>query len=283
MSDPQDIKHTSSAPGSAEVSRLGPDLSKRFNTAEVRDALSDAIRTIVLPRMLERRRAAEGGVISNDDIATLLACATAADPTPSEALLESIRQRGATREAVLLDLFAPVALRLARSGSGNGLTFADAALGSGRLRGLMRSGRMPDAPARPAGNIGSVFITGTPGDAHALEAAIISDLLQSAGWATEVWSGGSADGLIRAILAFRPDLLCLTIVGTESPSHLRHFAKSLRRDTGRRLLGVVLGGKPNARTAASALGVDAVASDPRRAAAMARSLKSRGSAAAHFY
>jgi methanogenic corrinoid protein MtbC1 len=275
MSDPRDIEHMSTAPGFAEVSRLGPDVSKRFNPAEVRDALSDAIRTIVLPRMLERRRALEGGVISNDDIAALLACATAADPTPSEALLDSVRQRGATREAVLLDLISPVAQRLARSASADGLTFADAALGIGRLQALMRSGRMPVAIARPDAGAGSIFVAGTADDPHALRAEIVGDLLRSAGWRTEVWSGGDTDGLIRAILAMQPDLLCLAIGGSDPLARVRELAGRLRRDTGRRLFGVLLGRTPNVRTAASALGVDALAGDARQAAAMAHGLLPR--------
>lgn len=163
MSRDQDTNLTRPAPGSAEASRLALAASHRFTPSgtgtmqpQLRDALSDAIRSIVLPRMLERRRALAAGnatdrhgdyesrPIRDSDVAALLACVIAADPAPAMAVLESVKRRTANRDMILRELMAPVARGLYRLKREHRLTHADLTLGMGRLRSLVRSGAMPD-------------------------------------------------------------------------------------------------------------------------------------------
>jgi MerR family transcriptional regulator, light-induced transcriptional regulator len=216
MSGDHDIKHFSMPPGSAEVSRLGSIVSNRFDSAGMRDALSDAIRTIVLPRMLERRRVLASGLghdhdgVTAHDVATLLACVTAADPAPSEKVLEALRTRTISRAAILIDLFVPVAQQLVALRDETGTTFADVTLGLSRLRSLIRSDHMQEPPG-PAGPHGRILITCARKDQHILWSAIVEDLFRSAGWDATILSESDPEALVSASHDVSADVIALVL------------------------------------------------------------------------
>jgi MerR family transcriptional regulator, light-induced transcriptional regulator len=274
MSDRQDIKNTSTYPGSAEASRLGPDFSKRFNPAQIRDALADAIHSIVLPRLLEQRRTAARTAaraeIARKDVAALLDCVAASDPGPAKALVEALKLRRASREAVLLDLFAPVAERLGDCWQHDEMTFADVMLGVGRLSALIQSDVMPAPPAPIPGLRGAILVASMPGDQHTFGATIIEDILRSAGWDVLTWSGSDAGSLVRSAMAAPVDIIGISVSDAASLPALRSLAGRLKLATGNRLAGIA-----RSKAAPGSLGVDSVLRDARKAVATVRGLLKR--------
>jgi MerR family transcriptional regulator, light-induced transcriptional regulator len=282
MSGEQDIKHTLRTPGPAEVSRLGPAYPNRFDANQMRDTLSDAIRTIVLPRLIEKRqtetlRRAATTTIRVSDTTDLLALATTPDPAPAEALISRLKLQGASREAILLDLIAPVARRLGELWREDRLTFADVTLGIGRLRALIRSNSMPDSGSPRPAIQGRILVASAPGEHHTLAAAIVTDLFRTAGWDAESWSGMDPEQLVRVARQAPAEVIGISIAHAAALPGLRALSAKLRLATGRRLVGIIAGGGALADTSLSAenLGVDIIVRDAREAVTAAGSLLHR--------
>lgn len=281
MSREQDIKLAGTAPGSAEVSRLGSEASNRLDAVQMRDALSDAIRTLVLPRLLERRHlgtdpAARSRPIRGADLLTLRRLATISDPGPAEALIRLLRRRGASREAILLDLIAPTERRLGDLWRRGRLTFADMTLGIGLLRGLMRSDCMPQTERQHVATGACVLVASLPGEQLTLGTAIIADLFGTAGWSTITWSGGDAAELLRIAAASPVDIVAMTIGDAGALSGLRQLAGRLRMTTGQRLACILIGGEAleGLSCTAADLGIDILVTDAHEAVAAADALLS---------
>jgi hypothetical protein len=214
----------------------------------MRDALSDAIRTIVLPRMLHQRQTRQASQQVNQAggpeamalahaIAQLRACVTAADPTPSEAVLAALKQNGTPRQQVLLDVFVPVARDLMAPGRGDVLTFADRTLGFGRLRSLIRSDAMPEPP--PAmGRHGRILIMHGQ-EHHIFWPAVVEDLFRSAGWDTTISAETHLPEMARASHDMLADVIALVVPDARSLPDLTAAARVLDIKGHGRVLAIV--------------------------------------------
>jgi MerR family transcriptional regulator, light-induced transcriptional regulator len=276
MSGGRDTKITQAAPGSAEVSRLASIGSNRFSAAQgsstfdVHDALSNAIRTILLPRMIAAHRK-DAAAIGETDVELLLSHVTTADPALAEGLLTAVRQRGVSRADVLLDLFAVVARRLGDRWRRDECTFAEATLAAGRLRRLIRSEGMP-APPPVVEGAGRVLIASFPSDQHALDAAIAEDVFRSSGWTIAAWSGTDAAALDIVATTGAFDIMAMSVGDAEQRDRLPSLAARLRRASPARLIGIMTGGRAGLPGDLGRLGLDAVIRDLREADSVARAL-----------
>jgi MerR family transcriptional regulator, light-induced transcriptional regulator len=290
MSGDGDTNHTFNRPGSAEASRLAAGRAGRFGgrtvaarpARDMRDALSEAIRSIVLPRLLAARGAGgrtpreSGPAIGEHDIADLLSHVTSPDESIAEAALSALRARAVTRETVLLDLFTPAARRLGDQWLRDQCSFADVMLGIGRLKRLMRSDAMPKASHRRGAVTGRVLIASLPGDQHTLGAAIMEDLFASAGWDTLGWVGDDAGSLETIAAVAKVDIIGISISEHRTLQDLKPLTARLRQVMERRLVGILAGGRAfdQAAGAAADYGVDAIVRNARRAIATAEAVMS---------
>jgi MerR family transcriptional regulator, light-induced transcriptional regulator len=247
---------------------------------DMRDALSDAIRNIVLPRLIAARKAncqtlAGGGpAIAGQDVAALLSHVTTADHSLSEAMLSVLRLRGVPREDILLDLFQPVAQRLGDMWLGDQCSFADVTLGVGRLQRLMRSDAMPASRRARSARPGRVLVAAFPGDQHTFGAAMIDDLFRSAGWDTVSWSGDLTANL-EVIASSAPfDVIGISISDGGMTDGLKPLAERLRKAASRHLVGILAGGRAFQKSsgAPADYGVDAIVRDARTAVPTALTL-----------
>jgi MerR family transcriptional regulator, light-induced transcriptional regulator len=291
MSADRDANQGRIFPGLDEVLPAGLKSSHRFksrsfgraDSQDIRGALSEAIRSIVLPRLVAARRAndmalaLDGSAVTERDVAALLSHVATADHNLAEAMLTVLALRGVSRADVLLELFQPVARRLGESWLDDDCTFADVTLGVGRLQRLMRSDAMPTPPRIAAAGGGRILVACLPGEQHTLGAAIVEDFFRSAGWDTVSWSGKDEATLEVVARAAPFDLIAISISDPHAVVDLAPIAGRLRRASSRSLAGILAGGRGVERGATAAeLGVDAVVHDARAAVPAARSLLRTG-------
>jgi MerR family transcriptional regulator, light-induced transcriptional regulator len=290
MSGDRDTEHAHEPPGAAEASRLASIRSNRFDAAashpwpagDMRDVLSDAIRSIVLPRLIAAHSASGrplpgGEGVTEQDIAGLLTHVTTADHSLAEAMLAVLRLRGVRREDILLDLFEPVARRLGEQWLSDQCSFADVTLGVGRLQRLIRSDSMPAPGPDAPGRAGRILIASLPGEQHTLGVAIIDDIFRSAGWDTVEWTGREAADL-EVVAASAPfDIVGVSIGDPRALHRLKPLTGRLRKVASRNLFGILAGGSAFRGPAdyPAAYGVDAIVRDARTAVAAARALLER--------
>ncbi len=237
----------------------------------MREALSEAIRSVVLPRLVAAHqvevRSASPAVVTQRDVAALLSHVASPDDSIAEATLQVLRLRGVSREDVLLDLFQVVAQKLGDRWLQDQCSFADVTLGVGRLKRLMRSPAMPQARLRARKTSGRVLFASHPGDQHTFGAAIVEDLFVTAGWNTIAWSGGSAAELEALVAGAEIDVIGISIGEQGMLRSLKPLALRLRRVAALRLVGIIAGGRAfeSAFADAETYGVDAIVRDARRA------------------
>ncbi len=280
MSGERDIKTAPAAPGSAEVPTLAPIGLNRFNAghhssrADVRDALSNAIRMIVLPRILAaHKRDAGRRAIGEADVDLLLSHVATPDPALAEGLLTALGQRGVGRADILLDLLGVAARRLVDRWRRGACTFADMTLAIARLRRLIRSESLPPPPAAPKCG-GRILIVAQPGAQDGIDAAIVEDLFRSAGWDAFSWSGSTIAALERISTTAAVDIVAITISDPDRLDALPPLTRRLRSMSSPRLVGIITDGQAVAGHPAhpGSLGLDAVMRDARLAEPAARAM-----------
>lgn len=185
-------------PGKAEAHRPATQKSNRFNglihagdgaPIGMRDALSEAIRSIILPRLVAACHAMDiglahaGSTVTESDIATMTAHVLTPDDTVPEAMLTLLGLRGVSRSDVLIDLLQEVAQRLVSMRSEERCSGAETTLALGRLERLAQSKSLPAASAKDSKAISrKVIVANLPGETTALAALILQDHFQYAGW-----------------------------------------------------------------------------------------------------
>jgi MerR family transcriptional regulator, light-induced transcriptional regulator len=251
----------------------------------MRDALSQAIRNIVLPRLVAARQAKGqaafqlGTQVTGRDVSAFLSHVMTADHSLASAMLTVLTLRGVSREDVLLELFQPVARRLGDMWRNDDCSFADVTLAVGRLQRLMRSDAMPKARATTDTIGGRVLIACMPGEQHTFGAAIVEDFFLSAGWETVLWSGADRATLEVVARSAAFDVVGISIGDPGNLIALKPLATALRAGAAPRVIGVLAGGHALPATAnAAELGVDAIVHDARAALPTAQTLLGRAKA-----
>jgi methanogenic corrinoid protein MtbC1 len=287
MSGERDTKHVVKAPGPAEALPFGPTSSKGLVSAfpdrdaarEIRGALSEAIRSIVLPRLIAARRANDvtlamhGRAVTDQDVTALLSHVTTADHSLSEAMLQVLKLRGVSREDVLLELFQPVARRLGERWASDECSFADVTLAVGRLQRLIRSDSMPEARRSAGCSRGRILIASLPGEQHTFGAAVVDDFFRCSGWDTVIWQGPD-QAILEIVAKSAPfDVVGLSIAREDRLDSIKPLARTLRAACSRHLVGILVGGNAlEGKATAEEFGVDAIVTDARSAVEAAEAL-----------
>jgi hypothetical protein len=166
----------------------------------MRDALSEAIRSVILPRLVAARRARdiglahEGDRITEHDVATMLADVLTPDQSVAESMLTLLKLRSVPRSEVLLSLLPAVERRLRSMRAQDRFSDAEFKLALGRLERLVRSKAMPPAPEPGPRAAGTVLVITFEELRSPLAALVLIDMFRSAGWKTiEASAGGRQD------------------------------------------------------------------------------------------
>ena len=164
-----------------------PGLSERRHQAPIR--LSRTIETEIIPRlMLAHQGASQDRAhpappeIAPADVTDFTLTVLERDLEVALAVVEGIRARGHTTEAVFLHLLAPTARLLGDMWRDDLCTFTDVTIGLSRLQQVLRelsSGFENEARPDPRGRI---LLAAVPGEQHSFGVSMLESFFRRAGW-----------------------------------------------------------------------------------------------------
>ncbi len=237
------------------------------------------VRTIeseIVPRLVLARRASTAPEIVNArnarapdvaDVEELVRLLLAHDTAVASAYVDAVRHRGASLDAICLQLLAPAARELGLRWEQDECDFMQVTVGLCRLHQLLRE-LSPEfrsdevvAPER------RILLAPIPGDQHTFGIALVAQFLCRAGW--DVWHEfPSADTDILEVLRQNSFAVVGLSVGNDTRlDDVTDIIGKIRRTSRNRAVGVMVGGpllvkKPEI---AALVGADATATDGREA------------------
>ena len=278
----------------AENARSGPPRSARprlglvppGNEADRRLArIARTVELEVVPRLVLARRAvadhpavapAGGHAPSAADIVELTGLALAHDTGAAVAtFVDSLRSRGATMQALYLDLLAPTARRLGELWVADLCHFADVTLAVCRLQKVVHDlGPAFRRETRVRENGRRALLVPVPQEQHSFGLLMVADFFRRAGW--EV-SGGPLEARGDLVAAVRDEWFAVVGLSVGSERQLDTAAagvRAVRRASRNRSVGVMVGGPVFVEHPefVALVGADATAADGQEAVRHAQGL-----------
>jgi hypothetical protein len=216
-----------------------------------RAALNRVIESEVIPRLLAAHR-----VASNDDgrpearVDRLVTPKTLAwrilldEPKAHVVLCQSLLSGGHSPEAIYRDLLAPTASLMGDLWRTDELSFADATIGLGRLRTLVRElGWTTPYNGDDRLTPRSALFAPGPGEQLTFGFYLIEESFRWAGWRTLSEATSTTDGLVEAVQRRWFDLACLSLNRPEEVESTALAIAALRRASRNSDLFVLINGR----------------------------------------
>lgn len=211
------------------------------------------------------------------DVAELVRLLLAHDVGVSSAYVETVRQRGASLEAICLGLLAPAARKLGEMWEEDECNFMQVTVGLCRLHQLLRElspefhTDLDDGKASRR-----ILLAPCPGEQHTFGVSVVAQFLRRAGW--DVWHEFPAthEEMLRVFCQHRFAVVGLSIASEGRVDALKTTIRAIRQASRNRAVGILVGGpilviKPEL---AEALGADAMALDGPQAVVKAEQISS---------
>jgi methanogenic corrinoid protein MtbC1 len=258
----------------------GP-VSAQAGLATLARALDDE----VIPRLVLSRRAASpcapeeehaaASRIGRQDVLDFARVVLDSDPGAAAEHVAAILARGATLEAVFLDLLGPTARCLGDMWNEDLCDFTQVTVGLWRLQRIVRDLSPAFAHlAEPHDHARRALLVPVHGEQHTFGLFMVAEFFRRAGW--DVWAGpvASAAELLDLV---RNEWYAVVGISVSSQVRLEGLAAtihSVRRASRNRGVGVMVGGQPflERPELAALVGADASAVDGRQATLQAESL-----------
>lgn len=256
--------------------------------------LAEAIECALVPRLLNAHGAGSGvtarmpdAMLTAEVDAFIILLLADGEEHGETGALARLQARGATVEALCLDLLAPAARRLGEMWEDDVCDFATVTLGLSRLHRALHELHPVCAPGRmslPVHPLRVAVLAAAPGEQHVFGIAMVGEFLRSAGW--EVHDAiGLPQGELAALV--RHHWFAVAALSTSRESGLEALAgtvRALRAASCHRAIGVLVGGRifTEQPGAVTRVGADATASDARSAIAQAERLLARADSTARF-
>lgn len=242
-------------------------------------SLTSLIEAQIIPRLIVAHPAAQ--VMADDaiDLADeVLTFAPLALHVEADALIEHVEtylDRGATIEALLVDLLAPAARRLGEYWEEDRCDFVDVTMGLWRLQEVVHElaarGPIDRGQAAPCAR---ALFAAMPGDQHSFGALVVEEMFARGGWATDRMGDTSVSDLLDRVGGEWFDVIGLTVSCDSHTAALPSAIVALRNVSRNPRIVVMVGGRVFAENPrlASDVGADGTARDARSAVKMAQDL-----------
>ena len=236
--------------GLSQVSAKSP-----AECADSEESVARLMRTIegeIVPRLVLARRAATttaaaeagtGARPDDADVMELVRLLLAHDVGVASAYVETVRQRGASFEAVCLCLLAPAARELGLMWEADECDFMQVTVGLCRLHHLLReltaAFRFESVEPKIERNI---LLAPAPGDQHTFGITLVAQFLRQAGW--QVWSefSGSSDELLEVVRTHWFAAVGLSVGSETRVDELARLIQAVRRASRNPSVGILVGG-----------------------------------------
>jgi MerR family transcriptional regulator, light-induced transcriptional regulator len=237
--------------------------------------ISGIIENQIIPRLLIacRDQSARADDITRDRISASQAEGFAATVLRLEAhsLMEQVEgflARGASVEAVLVDLLAPAARQIGRWWEEDACDFVDVTMGLWRLQQVVYelSARIP-GKASVFGQSRTALFSVFPGGDHSFGTVIVEECFRREGWETTLLTSATEHQLVTLVGERHYDLIGLTVSHDNEAKGLPSLIARIRTRSLNPMLGVMVGGRVFAESPELALqvGADATAPDAKQA------------------
>jgi len=222
----------------------------RHRSGESVDSINSLIEGEIIPRLL---MAYNSGIPDDPagppiiDMAEIDRFATLPLRLEAAGLLEQVDAliaRGASVEAICVDLLAPAARCLGEMWDRDECDFIDVTMGLWRLQEVMReiSARSP-AGVRPCPEPRSALFSAMPGDHHTFGALMIEEVFARAGWQSEVLVKTDRRELLERLSRTPYDVLGLTLTRDCPSAALGNLIKAIRSSSANPHIAVIVGGR----------------------------------------
>jgi MerR family transcriptional regulator, light-induced transcriptional regulator len=252
-----------------------PLASDREDLSEPPLVLAGLIESQIIPRLLVACRAQTS---RPDDIVRNRICASQAEGFASivlrleaHALMEQIEgflARGASVEAVLVDLLAPTARQIGQWWDEDMVDFVDVTMGLWRLQQIVYelSARFPGR-APVFGTSRKALFSVFPGNDHSFGAVIVEECFRREGWQTELLTNATEHRLINMVTEQYYDMVGLSISCDADLANAPALIAKLRLRSRNQKLGIMAGGHMfiDSPELALRIGADATAPDAEHA------------------
>ncbi len=219
------------------------------------ERLARLMRTIegeIVPRLIISRRlkaaTAAPQVVYNAlldelDVKEFVRLLLAHDPTVASAFVDTVRNRGATLEAICLDLLAPAARELGLLWEEDECDFMQVTVGLCRLHQVLRElSPAFDCDEFPEEGDRGILLVPYPGEQHTFGVTLVAQFLRRAGW--EVLQ--SAPSTVAELVAMTRQsffaLVGLSVGFDRNPEELAETIRAIRESSRNRKIGVLVGG-----------------------------------------
>lgn len=249
--------------------------------------LAQAIETALVPRLLMAHGAGSGiparvpdaTLAAELDAFVILLLADGEHSGETDALAR-LQVRGATVEALCLDLLAPAARRLGEMWEDDVCDFATVTLGLSRLHRALHELHPVCAPGRmslPVHPLRVALLGAAPGEQHVFGLAMVGEFLRTAGWEVHDAIGLPQGELAALVRHHWFAVVALTASRESGLEALAGTIRAVRAASCHAAIGVLVGGRIFAEqpSAITRVGADATATDARSAVAHAEQLLAR--------
>lgn len=223
--------------------------------AEADERMARLVRTIegeIVPRLVLARRlprtpattAEESAKAPDDvDVRELVRLLLAHDVGVASAYVETVRQRGASLEAVCLSLLAPAARELGLLWEEDECDFMQVTVGLCRLHHLLRElspeFRSEGADHKPERNI---LLAPIPGDQHTFGITLVAQFLRKAGWLVWHEFPANAADILEIVRSNWFAVVGLSVGSESRVEDVARIVAAVRRVSRNRSVGILLGG-----------------------------------------
>jgi MerR family transcriptional regulator, light-induced transcriptional regulator len=259
-----------------------PAADGRKSGSESPLALAGLIESQIIPRLLVacRNQSIRPNDVTRDRICSSQAEGFAAVVLRLEAhaLMEQVEgfiARGASVEAVLVDLLAPTARQIGIWWEEDTCDFVDVTMGLWRLQQIVYelSARLP-GKAPVFGQSRKAIFSVFPGSSHSFGTVIVEECFRREGWQTTLLTTATDHQLINMVAEHHYDVIGLTITREDEMASAPSLIGRIRARSRNPMLGVIVGGRifTQSPELAMQIGADATASDAEQAVKRAEML-----------
>jgi len=249
------------------------------------ESLFRAIEGEIIPRLMLAHQSREPFVspgsrrplLESDERERFLAMVLNDSADASSAFVNTLLDRGVTRETIFLDLLADTARRLGELWEEDHADFTDVTIGLCRLHQVLREHSSPTLEIGQGADAPRVLLTTACADQHVFGVVMVAEFFRRDGW--RVWSepGASRASLSSILAGERFDVLGLSAACSVEPTDVADELRSFRKASRNTDMRVLVGGRlfADSPDLVSRIGADAVAFDAAAAPTAANELIAR--------
>ncbi len=234
-------------------------------------ALARLVETRIIPRLfLTRAGRCEGlepaCAAPSAKVATFTQLVLARGIEDVYAAVATLLATGTSLEAVFLDVFAPVAVRLGELWDTDECSFSDVTLALCKLHRMVRAFSRHEQAVLDL-SLGRVLIAAVPGNQHLLGVVMIEELFRRSGWSVCALPASSADEIVEGVTHEWFAVVGLSMSLDDHAGATETLIARVRDASLNRSVAVLVGGRYFVENPEMALrmGADATAQDAQRA------------------